>query len=188
MEYMILPYRRYFDFEGRSRRSEFWMFALLQFLVVLALVVVAYGAERNNDEPTATASVFWALFGVYLLATLIPSLAVQVRRFHDMNMSGWWVLLNLIPYIGGLIVYVMFCFDGTPGPNRFGDDPKGRQSIESSAAFASRPAGGNTSSSSSASASDAIQQLEKLTKLLDSGAISKEEFERLKAGILRPRA
>jgi uncharacterized membrane protein YhaH (DUF805 family) len=163
------------------------MFQLFFVLAVVAFAVFAFVVLGNGGEPSAAAPVFWVLVGVYLLATIIPSLAVQVRRFHDMNMSGWWVLLNFIPYIGGLIVCVMFCFDGTPGPNRFGDDPKGRQSAEPSAAFASRPAGGNTNSSSSASASDAIEQLQKLTKLFDSGAISKEEFERLKAGILKPR-
>jgi len=58
------------------------------------------------------------------LALFIPWLAVQVRRFHDQDMSGWFVLLQFIPYVGGLIMLVFMCIDGTPGPNRFGADPK----------------------------------------------------------------
>jgi uncharacterized membrane protein YhaH (DUF805 family) len=65
-----------------------------------------------------------ALFGLYALAIFIPSLAVQVRRFHDQDKSGWFVLLGFIPYVGGLIVLVFMCLDGTKGKNRFGEDPK----------------------------------------------------------------
>lgn len=54
----------------------------------------------------------------------IPGLAVQVRRFHDQDKSGWFILLGFIPYIGGLILFVFMCLEGTRGPNRFGPDPK----------------------------------------------------------------
>lgn len=64
------------------------------------------------------------VLGITLLAIVIPSLAVQVRRFHDLDKSGWFILLNFIPYIGSIIVLVFMCMDGTRGPNRFGDDPK----------------------------------------------------------------
>ena len=67
-----------------------------------------------------------AVLGVFALASIIPAIAVQVRRFHDQDKSGWFVLLNFIPIIGGLIVLVMMFLDGTPGPNRFGPDPKNR--------------------------------------------------------------
>lgn len=65
------------------------------------------------------------LFGVFVLASLIPAIAVQVRRFHDQDRSGWFVLLNFIPYIGGIVVLVFMCLEGTKGPNRYGPDPKG---------------------------------------------------------------
>lgn len=64
------------------------------------------------------------LFALYALAIFIPSLAVQVRRFHDQDKSGWFVLLGFIPYVGGIIVLVFMCLEGTKGKNRFGDDPK----------------------------------------------------------------
>jgi uncharacterized membrane protein YhaH (DUF805 family) len=66
------------------------------------------------------------LLVLWWLGTLIPSIAVAVRRFHDQNQSGWLYLLCLIPYVGGIVLLVFMCLDGTPGPNRFGPDPKGR--------------------------------------------------------------
>ena len=63
------------------------------------------------------------LMGIYLLANFLPSLAVTVRRLHDTNRSGWWVLITLIPYIGGIILLILLCLKGTEGDNRFGEDP-----------------------------------------------------------------
>jgi uncharacterized membrane protein YhaH (DUF805 family) len=64
------------------------------------------------------------ILGLFYLAIFIPALAVQVRRFHDQDKSGWFVLLNFIPLVGGLIVFIFMCLDGTRGDNRFGPDPK----------------------------------------------------------------
>jgi uncharacterized membrane protein YhaH (DUF805 family) len=64
------------------------------------------------------------LSGIFWLATFIPGIAVSVRRLHDTNRSGWWLLLDLIPFIGGIILFVWFVQDGTPGDNRFGANPK----------------------------------------------------------------
>jgi uncharacterized membrane protein YhaH (DUF805 family) len=64
------------------------------------------------------------LGGLYALAVLIPSIAVTVRRLHDTDRSGWWILLGLIPLVGTIILLVFVCLDGTPGPNRFGTNPK----------------------------------------------------------------
>ncbi|MEC7118718.1 MAG: DUF805 domain-containing protein [Pseudomonadota bacterium] len=64
------------------------------------------------------------LTGLYLLATLIPTLAVTIRRFHDQDKSGWFILLGLIPAVGGLIVLIFMCLEGTRGQNRFGANTK----------------------------------------------------------------
>jgi len=139
MEWMILPYKRYFDFSGRSRRKEYWMFALLN--AIIASVAVALmisqiftyreaAMQQQSDGPGAG---FWlgiVILGVFFLGTFIPSLAVQVRRFHDQDKSGWFLLLNFVPYVGGLIVFVFMCLEGTRGPNRFGPDPKDPSSAE----------------------------------------------------------
>ena len=130
MEYMFLPLKRYADFSGRSRRKEYWMFAL--FLLVLnvalsiVLSVVAGGAAVAGGDGGALAALGGSLLLLLIigLAFLVPSIAVAVRRFHDQDKSGWFVLLGLIPYVGFIIVLVMMCLEGTKGPNRYGPDPK----------------------------------------------------------------
>jgi uncharacterized membrane protein YhaH (DUF805 family) len=72
------------------------------------------------------------LSGLYTLAVLLPSIAVTVRRLHDTDRSGWWILLGFIPIIGGIILLVFYVLEGTRGPNRFGPDPK---AIEQTPAF-----------------------------------------------------
>ena len=130
MEWMIMPLKRYADFSGRSRRLEDWMFVLFLFLLLFAAILIVGIAASALPADSATGETLGAGFiivGVLVyLALLIPMIAVQVRRFHDQDLSGWFVLLNLIPYLGGLIVLIFMFIDGTPGPNRFGDDPKGR--------------------------------------------------------------
>lgn len=127
MEWMFLPYKRYADFSGRSRRKEYWMFILFTVIVYAALVLLGGGLD-TMDDPTAEAEfgIWQILLLIFAVGTFIPALAVQVRRFHDQDKSGWFVLLGFIPLIGGLIVLVFMCLEGTPGPNRFGADPKGR--------------------------------------------------------------
>ncbi len=127
MDWMLMPLRRYADFSGRSRRKEYWMFALGTVIAFTALAIIGgvlFGGSVDPVNPMAggLAVMPILLFG---LAIIVPSIAVQVRRFHDQDKSGWLVLLNLIPYVGGLIVLVFMFLEGTPGDNRFGPDPKG---------------------------------------------------------------
>ena len=128
LDWALLPLKRYADFSGRSRRKEYWFFALLVFVVAIVLGFFSGFGAILLDPTSAMASGAFGLGTILLLlfclAIFIPSLAVQVRRFHDQDKSGWFVLLNFIPYVGGLIVLVFMCLDGTRGPNRFGPDPK----------------------------------------------------------------
>ncbi len=128
MEWMLMPLKRYADFSGRSRRKEYWMFFLLQIIIIVALAIIGGVLGGFTPDPAGSMStggtLMIALFGLYALAIFIPSLAVQVRRFHDQDKSGWFVLLGFIPYVGGIIVLVFMCLDGTKGKNRFGEDPK----------------------------------------------------------------
>ncbi len=95
---------------------------------VIGLVAVfsgAFGDFETGAPPANGLPFLWILLlGIAGLALFIPSLAVQVRRFHDQNRTGWLVLLGFIPYVGGLIVLAFMCLPGTPGPNRYGPDPK----------------------------------------------------------------
>jgi len=120
MEWMLLPIKRYTDFSGRSRRKEYWMF-LLGVVIVAVLLGIIEGILGLSGM---VAGVYGPLTVIFLLGIIIPSIAVQIRRFHDQDKSGWFVLLGLIPFVGGLIVLVFMCLEGTKGPNRFGPDPK----------------------------------------------------------------
>jgi uncharacterized membrane protein YhaH (DUF805 family) len=124
MDWMILPYKRYFDFSGRSRRKEYWMFTLLMVIVYIVLAVLM-GGMGSIDGPEAGLGLGGIALVIFVLASFIPALAVQVRRFHDQEKSGWLVLLGFIPIVGGIIVLVFMCLEGTTGENRFGPDPKG---------------------------------------------------------------
>lgn len=117
---MFQPFRRMFDFRGRARRKEWGLFVLLQLVVVLGALVFGLRllpAENLGDGLLGLPLVYMAVFG-------LPMLALQVRRLHDSDKSGWWVLVSLIPYIGvGCILWLMLQ-PGSWGPNRFADDPR----------------------------------------------------------------
>lgn len=122
MEWMILPYKRYADFSGRSCRMEYWMFQLFFWgvLIVCALIMGSIGNATGSDTIPGIGAILLTLF---FFGSFIPALAVQVRRLHDTGKSGWLILINIIPYIGGLILLVMFCLRGDEGENEYGDNP-----------------------------------------------------------------
>ncbi len=129
MQWMILPYRRYAEFSGRSRRREYWMFVLFTVLVSVAIDVLFGTPDYRrvgmsvgfSTELSGTGGIIHNLFG---LASFIPGLAVAVRRLHDQDRSGWLLLLAFIPILGWFALLVLMCLDGTRGRNRFGPDPK----------------------------------------------------------------
>lgn len=129
MNWMLLPYRRYAEFTGRSRRREYWMFALFYVLVMVVLNAlfgtneVQRGAGTFAYGSRLVGAGSWVA-GLFWLATIVPSLAVSVRRLHDQDRSGWMLLLGLIPFLGWFALLVLMCLEGTRGPNRFGPDPK----------------------------------------------------------------
>jgi len=111
---------KYATFTGRARRKEYWYFVLFYVLAFIVLLIV--------DEVTGTLDEeagIGLLSAIFVLATIIPLLAVTVRRLHDTDRSGWWVLINLVPIIGGIVLLVFTVLDSQPGANRFGPNPKG---------------------------------------------------------------
>lgn len=136
MDLMFQPLRKYAEFSGRARRSEFWLFWLFLIGVEILfsiLIGVAGGSMMAVGDPSmgfgAMSGPAKALFGVYclvMLGLLVPSLAVSFRRLHDTNRTAWWVLIGLIPFLGALVLFIFYLLDGTPGPNKYGPDPKGR--------------------------------------------------------------
>lgn len=166
-----MPLKRYADFSGRSRRMEYWMWALFQILLYVGVMVLAMGlvgggaAVGDEGGAMAAGGAAMVLMGLYFLAQLaflVPSIAVGVRRLHDTNRTGWWLLAPVLPYVllifaagaslaspenmaasGGLamvamllvfvlsiVLLVFMLLDGTPGPNKYGPDPKGRGQSE----------------------------------------------------------
>jgi len=105
----------YADFDGRARRTEYWMFYLVNILVFIALAILIGVLQTPS---------LMILYVIYALATLLPSLAVSVRRMHDLGKSGWWVLIALVPAIGGIWFFVLTVLAGTVGSNQYGADPK----------------------------------------------------------------
>ncbi|MBN3817827.1 DUF805 domain-containing protein [Paraburkholderia sp. Se-20369] len=114
-------FNQYARFEGRARRAEYWYFALLTFFVSLACQLVTL-VGRNANTIALLLSIVALLVS---LALIVPSLSVTVRRLHDVNRSGWFLLIALIPIVGGIILFVWMCSRGNAGPNRFGPDPLG---------------------------------------------------------------
>lgn len=119
MSWYLAVLRKYAVFQGRARRKEFWYFVLFNLIVTLVLTVVDVAGGVFDDDLGVG-----LLQGLYSLAILIPSLAVTVRRLHDTDRSGWWMLIGLIPLVGSIWLLVLLVLDGDSDSNRFGADPK----------------------------------------------------------------
>jgi uncharacterized membrane protein YhaH (DUF805 family) len=109
MNWYLAVLKQYAVFNGRARRKEYWMFTLFNVLIAFVLGFVLGLAGGAGSVRV--------IINVFQLAILIPSIAVGVRRMHDTDHSGWWLLLPIVNL-------VFACIEGTPGPNRFGPDPK----------------------------------------------------------------
>lgn len=149
IEWMILPFKRYAQFTGRSRRMEYWSFVLLNVVVIGVLFLLLFGTGAGfgffnsveNDPADAIGAMFFGGFGIVILlywfAVLVPWIAVTVRRLHDRDMSGWWylgfIVASMIPFVGwiaSIALLVILVLPGTPGSNRFGPDPKDPAGVE----------------------------------------------------------
>jgi uncharacterized membrane protein YhaH (DUF805 family) len=119
MEWATLPLKKYADFSGRARRKEYWMFTLL--LLVAGFVL---GIVEGVLGLSGTVGPYGPLSLLFMLAIIVPSIAVGVRRLHDTGRSGWWLLLYFLPIIGAIVLLVFMVLDGTRGPNEYGADPK----------------------------------------------------------------
>jgi uncharacterized membrane protein YhaH (DUF805 family) len=103
--------QKYTDFSGRARRSEYWFASLAMFLGYIVAAIIGFALH-------ATFLIF-----ILVLAIIVPGLAVSVRRLHDTGRSGWWYLINIIPF-GGLVLLYWFVSDSEPGTNQYGPSPK----------------------------------------------------------------
>jgi uncharacterized membrane protein YhaH (DUF805 family) len=127
MEWYTQVFRRWADFSGRSRRREYWTFALINGIIAAVLVTATALTKPDDGGMSPVAPVLW----IFYLISLVPTVAVGVRRLHDTDRSGWWLLLGLVPLVN-LVLLVFLVLRGQQGPNRFGYDPK----LETAASWA----------------------------------------------------
>lgn len=173
MNWYVEVLKKYATFGGRARRKEYWMFVLISTLVYVGLGIIdsvtgTFGAESGIG----------LLSGLYCLATLLPGLAVAVRRLHDTNRSGWWFLIFLVPIIGAIVLLVFLVQDSQPESNQYGANPKASDEKAGQAPHPSGTAPGGQGNS------DKIAQLERLVQLKDKGALTEREFQDQKAKLL----
>jgi uncharacterized membrane protein YhaH (DUF805 family) len=116
MNWYLKVINQYFDFSGRARRKEYWMFMLFSIIIswTLAIIDIVFGTY-----------IFSIISTIYSLLIFIPSLAVLLRRLHDSGNSGWYLFLLLIPLLGWIWLLVLLCLESEPGPNKWGENPKG---------------------------------------------------------------
>lgn len=128
MPLMFQPFAKYAEFSGRARRSEYWLWQLLWVALFALYAIVETAIMGGGKDANASAGIAVALvWMIAALAAFIPSLAVAVRRLHDADKPGAWLLIVLLPVIGAIVLLIFLLTDGTPGPNRYGEDPKGRE-------------------------------------------------------------
>ena len=120
MNWYLEVLKKYAVFSGRARRKEYWYFSLFNLLITIVLAVI----DGMTGTLIAEANI-GLCGGIYALAILIPFLAVSVRRLHDTDRSGWWLLIALIPLIGAIVILVFMVQDSKPNENQYGSNPKG---------------------------------------------------------------
>lgn len=132
MEAYVICWRKFADFSGRARRKEFWTFTLINLLVVLILEGLVMLSITNNGSESGLSAASYGFLGlltVFAFATLVPSIAVDVRRLHDTGRSGWWWFIQFVPLIGSIWLFVLFLLDSEPGANEWGPNPKAPASV-----------------------------------------------------------
>ena len=119
MNYYIAVLKKYAVFSGRATRAEYWYFVLFNIIAIVVLSVADIILTGVTEKNIGFLNI------IYSLAVLIPSLAVAIRRLHDIGKSGWWLLVSLIPLIGSIWLLILMVTDSAAGDNQYGPNPKG---------------------------------------------------------------
>ena len=118
MNWVLKALKQYADFNGRSQRTEYWLFVLFCLVVSIVLSMI------DKMLGTYSSTGIGLLSGIFSLAVLLPGIAVGIRRLHDTGRSGWWLLIALVPLIGEIVLLVFMVQDSQPGTNAYGPSPK----------------------------------------------------------------
>jgi uncharacterized membrane protein YhaH (DUF805 family) len=113
LEWYVEVLKKYATFDGRARRKEYWMFQLINTIILIGLLILSFTISSS----------FALIVAIYTIGIFAPSIAVTVRRLHDIDKSGSWILISLVPFIGGIWFFILTCTEGTYGPNSYGTDP-----------------------------------------------------------------
>lgn len=126
MKWYLMGWKRIFDFAGRSRRTEYWMFALIQILIgAVFYAFVMFMAQLSGEAAMRViVPLFLLFFGIFCIVSFLVNLSLTIRRLHDTGKSGAWYLLVFVPF-GSLILLIMMIQEGQKGDNQYGPDPKG---------------------------------------------------------------
>lgn len=119
MNWYLKVLKQYADFKGRARRKEYWMFFMFNIIFATVCIIL-----DNRLGITFEGTIYGPLYRLYVIAVLIPGLAVIVRRFHDVGKSGWFFFIGLIPIIGTFWVLFVLIRKGQVGANKWGENPK----------------------------------------------------------------
>ena len=124
MNYYLEALKKYAVFHGRAHRAEFWWFVLFNAIFSFALNITFGARVGVPEESVSSASPLAILPAIYGLAVLLPAIGVSIRRLHDTNRSGWWLLIAFFPIVGAIVLIVFYAQAGDAGENQFGADPQ----------------------------------------------------------------
>ena len=131
MKIILYTSENMFNYSGRANRKEYWIFGLFNLLVIISYVLLVFGTDTLTSSANqyaqmldADAIYYYSFLGIILLEILyfLTMISLAVRRLHDINFRGWWLLITLIPFLS-IFIFILTFFKGTKGPNRFGEEP-----------------------------------------------------------------
>ena len=123
MQWFLKALSQYADFKGRARRKEYWMFYLFACIIIVIAMILDNLLGITFSLHGESLGYGW-LYLITALGLFVPTLAVAVRRLHDIGKSGWWYLVILIPLVGVIWLIVLLATDGEKGENKWGTNPK----------------------------------------------------------------
>ncbi len=123
MNWYLMAFKKYAEFKGRSRRKEYWMFGLISAIISILIGMLDSLLGLSNELGSGVMGMLYSLF------VFVPSLALLVRRLHDVGKSGWMMFIALIPLIGVIWLIVLLATDSQPGTNQYGPNPKEEQGM-----------------------------------------------------------
>lgn len=124
LDILTHPFKNYANFFGRTRRLYFWGFTVLQPIIIISMIFATSSIDRAYDTKIGY-NIGYFFFIIYTLIAIIPNISLNIRRLHDANYSGYFVLLVLIPIVGPFILILMHLLPSSDGENKWGLNPKG---------------------------------------------------------------